>query len=254
MDQTTTIRGVLFDSADVLVRPVAPTPAPSSEAWRRWFPGSGFHEIVGANYPELAMDGLDDAIATGMAYLDKCHLLPISSVDEERKQFAVFYRIVLENLGIEAPSPSLTQQLADARVDGEQMEPFPEVGGVLTRLRANELRLGILSEAWPSLETNYERLGLRHLFDAFVISAREAHLKSAPALFETARDLMALPTELVLFVDDDPPYVEVAIGVGFQGAVLAREPDIPVVRGLRYLSDLTEVEALVLHDCGASEG
>ncbi len=245
-DAPTAVRGVIFDSGDVLARPVAGSDAPSAEAWRRWFPGGRFYEIVRARLPSLSLDGMDDAIDRGMEYLDERHRQPMMSTAEERDLFTRFYAIVLESLGSEGHSPSLPRELALARVDGEQMEPFPEVPDVLERLRARGLRLGVLSEAWPSLAVNYERLGLRHLFEAFVISAQEARLKDDPILFAIARERLGLAAEEILFVDDWPPYVQVAIGAGMQGAVLAREPDVPVVQGLSYVRDLNEVENLAV--------
>jgi hypothetical protein len=104
----------------------------------------------------------------------------------------------------------------------------------------------VLAENWPSVEIAYQRLGLRSLFQAFVISSQEGRLKDDPELFAIAAARMGLPAEAMLFVDDWPPHVQTALAAGFQGAVLDRDGEAPAVPGLRYLTDLHDVERLVM--------
>ena len=140
-----------------------------------------------------------------MRYLNERHRQPLRTVAEKRERFGVFYGIVLETLGVQDPSPALLQALVEGENDEVAMEPFPEGAGVLGRLCDRGLRLGILTENWPSVETAYQRLGLRSLFAAFVISAQEARLKDDPELFAIAAARMDLPPGAMLFVDDWPP-------------------------------------------------
>lgn len=239
------LRGVLFDSGDVLVRPTFRNDAPAAEAWRRWFGGPRFVATVHAYLPGLRLDDADRAFAAGMGYLDERHGRPVRTVAEERVLFTAFYRIVLGALGVEDPPSALLRELVEGDDDEVAVEPFPEVAGVLRRLRDRGLRLGVLTENWPSVETAYRRLGLRPLFHAFVISAQEARLKDDPELFAIAAARMELPAEAMLFVDDWPPHVQTAIAAGFQGAVLDRDAEAPAVPGLTYLTDLHDVERLV---------
>jgi beta-phosphoglucomutase-like phosphatase (HAD superfamily) len=53
----------------------------------------------------------------------------------------------------------------------------------------------VLPENWPPVEAAYQRLGLRPLFDAFVISSQEARLKDDPELFTIAAARMACPRD-----------------------------------------------------------
>jgi putative hydrolase of the HAD superfamily len=238
------IRGVLLDSADVLMRPLEGTPAPASQAWKRWFPGPRFQELVRAYLPGLSLANLDRAIEVGLGYLNDRHQQPIVTVDQERELFQVFYEIVLEALGVRDVPPELTAALARARVDGQTMEPFPDVPEGLRRLQSLGLRLGILAEGWPSLSVHYERMGLRRYFDAFVISAEEARLKDDPLLFAVARERMRLPAEQILFVDDEPSYVATALRLGFHGAVMVRQPPPPAT-SLPLVEDLAAIERMV---------
>ncbi len=236
------IRAILFDSADVLMSPIAPAAAPPEEPWRKWFPGPGFEPMARARHPDLDLEGLDDAIGLGMEELDRLHTQPIRTLEEEAEHFAAFYRIVLDSLGVS--DPELAHELACVRVNQPSCEPYPEAPGVLKRLRESGIILGVLSEAWPSLELNYRRLGLRDLFRAFIISANHGILKDDPRLFSIAQTRMGISAEDTLFLDDWPPYVQVAIQSGFQGAVVARDPDVPRTKGLTYVKNLYEVEQL----------
>jgi putative hydrolase of the HAD superfamily len=240
------LRGVLFDSGDVLARPTSPNDdAPATEAWQRWFGGPRFVATIHAYRPGLRLDGADQAFDAGMRHLDDRHRQPLRTVAEEQERFTDFYRIVLERLGIHDPPPALLQRLVEGGDDEVAMEPFPEVVGLLQRLRDRGLRLGVLTENWPSVEIAYHRLGLRPLFDAFVISSQEGRLKDDPELFAIAAGPMGLPAAAMLFVDDRPPHVQTALGVGFQGAVLDRNAVASAVPGLTYLTDLRDVERLV---------
>jgi hypothetical protein len=154
---------VLFDSGDVLMRPTSPNDAPVTEAWRRWFGGPRFAATIHAYLPGLRLDDADRAFAAGMRHLDQRHRQPLRTVAEERELFTGFYRIVLEALGVQDPPPALLQELVEGEDDEVGMEPFPDVAGVLQRLRDQGLRLGVLTENWPSVETAYQRLGLRPL-------------------------------------------------------------------------------------------
>ena len=236
------IHAILFDSADVLMSPIAPADASPTEPWRKWFPGPSFEPMVRVRHPGLSLDGLDDAIRLGMEELDRLHTLPIRTLEEETEHFTAFYRIVLNSLGVS--DLELARELARVRVNRPSCEPYPEVPGVLKRLYDLGIILGVLSEAWPSLESDYRRLGLQDLFRAFIVSANHGILKDDPRLFSIAQTCMDIPAENTLFLDDWPPYVQVAIQAGFQGAVVARDPEVPRTEDHIYVEDLYEVEQL----------
>ena len=246
------INAILFDSGEVLMRPVAPAEAPPDQPWRRWFPGPRFESSVLARHPEVDFDGLDDAILLGMEELDRLHLQPIWTLDEEVEQFAVFYRTVLDILGIS--DSELAHDLAHDRVHEQSSEPYPETLDVLERLRESGLEMGVLSEAWPSLDLNYRRVGIRNYFRAFVLSANHGMLKDDPKLFAVAVEQMEKPAEKVLFLDDWAPYVQVAIESGFQGAVVARDSNIRRTEGLTYVCDLYEMEKLLISRANGHPG
>ena len=233
------LKGILFDSGDTLVRPIGGA----------WWPGPPFEEILASegvgDYP---MDRLDGAIQEGMKYLDENHEL--TTEDEERSQFSVFYQILLDELGIS--SDFLAEKLATAVVDGVNIEPFSDTHDSLKRLKQRGLRLGIVSNAWPSLERKFAVLGLREYFDTFVISAQVGCCKPDERIYRKAMEGLELPAENLLFVDDWPGNVRKANGLGLRGVVMART-GTPPDKDLRCVRDLNELESYIRDENRNSE-
>ena len=227
------VKGILFDSGDTLVRPIG----------GKWWPGAQFHEILNNhNIRGLSWSRLEDAIEEGIRYLDDHHHL--MTVDEERDQFRTFYRIVLEHLGLHNPDTGLLSALAHARVDEVDFEVYNDTPPVLDRMYESGLTLGIISDAWPSLERKYRLLDLRKYFTTFVISAQVGCCKPDKRIFGRAIAEMGLPPEKLLFVDDDPHYVEEAIGLGLNGILMVRS-DEPADADVEWVSNLEELEAFL---------
>ena len=229
----TSIKGVLFDSGDTLVRPLGGA----------WAPGHRFHEILEARgVRDLAWRRMDDALSKAQTYLIDNHSL--TTEDEEREQFQTYYEIVLRELGVEQPDSSLTLELAKASVDELNMEPFPDTHSVVRGLHQAGLRLGILSDTWPSLDRKYRLLGLRDYFDLLVISAQVGLTKPDAKIFMIAIEGMRLPPENILFVDDSPINVRAAIALGLRGVLIARNGE-PADEDIPWIGGLSEIEAFL---------
>ena len=81
------------------------------------------------------------------------------------------------------------------------------------------------------------RLGLRHYFDAFVISAALGCWKPCKRMYTTAIDELGLRPESLMFVDDRPENVAAAVRLGMRGVVISRygetpETELPVATSL----------------------
>jgi len=244
------IRGILFDSAEVLVYP---TVRPGAEPpWRRWFPGPRFEELVRSEHPDLPSGDIDPALDAGMAFLDSLDRCDTS--EEEIEIWIGFFQVVLASLGAGHSSDELLRSLAEARVFGDQMRPFDDITDGLPRLRGHGLRLGVLSEAWPSLGWHYAQMGLREHFDAFVVSAAEGRLKDDPELFVIAAARLRLDLAEILFVDDHPPHVRTAIATGMKAAVMARGNVPGGITDLDMVRDLAGVECLARENSVSTSG
>ena len=181
------------------------------------------------------MSRFDEAIFLGIRYLEDDHSL--STEEEERQQFRTAYAIVIETLVVQSPSENLIADILRPFKEGAGVEPFPDARRVLDDLSCRSIKLGIVSDNWPSLDRRYRQLGLRHYFDAFAISAVVGCWKPCERMYMTAISELNLPADSLMFVDDRPENVAAAVRLGLRGIVISRygktpETDLPVVTGL----------------------
>lgn len=229
------IQGILFDSGDTLVRPKA----------GEWFPKQHFVDafrargVTGAN-----MDRFDDALSVGLGYLNEHHALAVAE-DIERDQFRTAYRLILQALGISCPTEELIADILRPFEEDVGMEPFPETVPILRRLKRAGLRLGVLSDNWPSLDRRFRTMGLRSYFDAFVISALVGSSKPCERIYRVAVEEIGIPPENLAFVDDRPVNAAAAERIGMKGIVISRYGNVPNT-DLPVISDLDGLIAIVI--------
>ena len=129
-------------------------------------------------------------------------------------------------------------------VDEIEFELFDDSIPVLERLHERGLSLGIVSDAWPSLEKKHRLLGLRNYLQTFVISAQMGCCKPDERNYKRALDEMRLPPDNLLFVDDCPENVEKAIELGLNGILMVRS-GVPTDVDFEWVSNLEEIETLL---------
>lgn len=112
------------------------------------------------------------------------------------------------------PLPAM-QALIDAIPD--HLVPMPESLDLLARLRAAGHRLTLLSNMPPPY---IDHLLARHAcfadFDAGVFSGHIGLIKPEPAMFDHARQALALDLQHTLFIDDNPANTGAAQALGWQ--------------------------------------
>jgi HAD superfamily hydrolase (TIGR01509 family) len=145
---------------------------------------------------------------------------------------------ILHALGVREPPPGLLQELEQPG-DRPPVEPFPEVPGVLERLRAGGIRMAIVSDNWPGLEHLYQRLGLDGYFQAFVISAVLGCRKPDPRMYRAGSDALGLPPHECVFVDDAPDLVAAAIRLNYGGTAIVRASNPPA--GVPWIGTLEDL-------------
>ncbi len=227
------IKGILFDAGNTLVRPIGGS----------YWPGPYFRGIIDAyGIRDIDWSKMDAAGDEAMAFLEKHH--HVMTEDEEREQLYQYYDIVLKCLGLIEPPQDLLRQLAGAAVDKIEMELYPEVITVLEELSQKQLKFGVVSNAWPSLEKKFHMLGIGKYFDCFVISSQIGCWKPAEPIYTAALEKTGLPAENLLFIDDVPEYVAKAREMGMAGAVINRN-NINETPGIPTINNLTEVDSLL---------
>lgn len=227
------IKGILFDSGDVLM-----TPTHGS-----WFPKPRFAELISVHgLPVPEPKAVDAALDVGMTYLARNHRL--RELDDEVRQFDQYYRIVLGRLFVDYPV-ELRRELAVAAVFEPDQAPFADTEQTLFDLREAGLRLGVLSNAGPSLSIRYEAMGLHDIFDTFVVSALVGVVKPDPRIYQIGLDRLDLPADLVAFLDDGPDNVETAAELGMPAVVMDRYHTPAGQEGLPRVSDLAAFMARI---------
>lgn len=98
---------------------------------------------------------------------------------------------------------------------GYLCRPFPEVLEVLQELRDLGLRIGVISNAPPSLRAPLTRLGITALVDHITLSSAVGVLKPDRAIYRHALDALGVEARRSVFADDLPANIDAARALGF---------------------------------------
>jgi putative hydrolase of the HAD superfamily len=129
----------------------------------------------------------------------------------------------------------------DALLGAIRFRAYPEVPGVLARLRAGGARLAVVSNWDVSLHDVLERTGLRPLVDVVVISAELGVAKPDPAIFRAALDRLGAPADGAVHVGDSLEHdVAGARAAGLEAVLVARN-GAPAPDGVRAVRSLAEL-------------
>ncbi|UCD09323.1 MAG: HAD-IA family hydrolase [Dehalococcoidales bacterium] len=224
------IKGVLFDSGDTLV-------FPKSGAW---WPGPEFESILlrhGIDTADFDADTMRLALDEGYTFLDNNHL--VLNLEEEKEQFRTYYRVICDKLGI-IKDDGLIEDLMRAYVEECNFRLYPDTIPVLEKLTNNDVTLGVISDAWPSLHNKYITLGIRHYFKSFTISAEVGCCKPYELIYRRAIDEIGIAPKNLLFIDDDLDNVKAAVRLGMNGIVMLRNKDADI-SDVPYVQELAEI-------------
>ena len=230
------IRGVLFDAGGVLIGPVG----------GRWNPRFDFEDIVRAHHPQARADQFVAAIAEGQRVLDAGAPTATGPTTVDRTDY---HRAMLRVLGIGQPSAELLDEL-EAPPTRPAIEVYADVVPVLRELAASGVGMSVVSDSWAGLRESLHQLGIGHYFAGVVVSAEMGCRKPDPRMYAAGSDLLGLPPAACLFIDDDPVLVAAAVDLGYQGAVMNREPEAGTAPGVPVISSLPELLPIVLRRGG----
>ena len=167
----------------------------------------------------------------------------VATPDHEREWYRVYNRLLLRALALED-----TDDLADRVAEAAHYVPhcvlYADTAPALQGLSQAGYRLGLLSNAYPSLVDALTALNILDYFDVRVVSAFEGCEKPDPAIYHAALRLAGVAPEQALFVDDLPENIEAANAVGMVGVLIDRD-DQYADSGLRRITRLTELLPLM---------
>jgi putative hydrolase of the HAD superfamily len=101
-------------------------------------------------------------------------------------------------------SADVLERAVEARLDHHRRltVPRPEAGRVLRAVRDRGLRIGVLSDCTPEMETTWPSFELRDLVDVAVFSCDVGRRKPAAVLYEMATARLGTPPSRCLYVGD----------------------------------------------------
>jgi putative hydrolase of the HAD superfamily len=176
----------------------------------------------------LAADRIDrDSYAAAMrpwvrrAYGPDQKDTPIHALERGEVSDAEFERTLAALLvgrdgGVVSADGLLRRMFAASQIQAEMLD-------LIRELRADGLRIGLLSNSWGGGDDSYPRAILDELFDAVVISARVGMRKPEERIFLLAADELGLAPAQCAFVDDMEGNIAAARALGF-AAVHHRDP------------------------------
>jgi putative hydrolase of the HAD superfamily len=100
-----------------------------------------------------------------------------------------------------------------------QSQPYPEMIELVRTLKAqHELRIAVVNNEARELNSHRIRTFKLGEFVDFFISSCFVHLRKPDAdIFRLALDIALVPAEQVVYIDDQPLFVQVADGLGIRG-------------------------------------
>jgi len=142
----------------------------------------------------------------------------VTNWNEEEDYFKRYYGTIAKELGESA----LTYELLHFAHYARNCELFPEVKEVLDVL-SKKYRLGVISNAMPSMDWVFDRLGIRKYFESFILSATVQAEKPEAPIYTIALKQLDARKEESIFIDDKLENIEGSERVGIRGLHLDRD-------------------------------
>ena len=164
--------------------------------------GPRFFEFVDKKFYERLTDRKGRrAFQKALQYVESVPV--IQTKEEEYEHFLVFYRILSQEL----PALGITEQqigelAGDMVYNPEKYNFYNDVKQTIMTLHP-KYKLGIVSDAWPSLKDVYTHAGLEQYFDTIVISSQAGSCKPQPEMYQTALDALGIQAQEAVYVDDN---------------------------------------------------
>lgn len=174
---------------------------------------------------------LQDAVDHAGRYLAANHKL--ETMKQEETQFTHFYSLIAKEL----PCLGLTDEKAadiayDRTYNIENYQLLSDTKQTLEELRKRNIKLGVISDTWPSVVLQLTQLGITSYFDTFTFSYELGVFKPDPAIYRDARTKMGIVACKTAFVDDMVKNLDGAQKLGIIPVQSLAEPG--KVAGIRY--------------------
>jgi putative hydrolase of the HAD superfamily len=199
VDNDGELRGIITDWGGVLTTPILTTV-------RAWIKADGIDWV---SYRDVMQPWVSQA------YDSDGRPNPIHALERGECSGAEFEQILAARLlrvdGTPVVAYGLLRRMFEASL------PVPAMYDTIRTLRAAGFSTALLSNSWGCDE--YPRADFSGLFDTVVLSGEVGMRKPEPRIFRHAAQLLGLPPEACIFIDDIQANVTAAEELGFTGVL-----------------------------------
>jgi putative hydrolase of the HAD superfamily len=185
--------------------------------------------------------------------LDKELIKSITDAEREIKYWNDFFESLLPSLGVVSNEEGLRNILAKIHTDPHSFECFDGVHDILAELKEKGLKLGIISNAFPSAKSIIRHLELEHYFDHILLSYEirgTKLIKPEPEIYQCAVDALNVDIKKSIFVDDRWAFVKAALELGMDAYLIDRlsplKKNIKTKSLVPKIIDLAELMDIIL--------
>jgi len=225
-------RAVFLDRDDTISR-VSPVQA---QAMYR-----AIGDIIGV--PDFTVTN-DDYKALFVRTIGVPGVAPVNTPEREEAFWLRWGQFIFEDHGLADRAAELSAEIRRRFVFHTMMEPFPETREVLEALKSRGLKLGVISDTYPSLKASLESMGIAGYFDSMIASMVVGVSKPDARIFQTATEALGVRSEESVFVYYLQRNVDGARAVGMTALRIDRSAatDVPsgVIASLRDLVALAD--------------
>jgi len=190
------LQGLLVDWGGVLTGPVR-------AAVTEWAAADGFDMGI---WSSIMRDWLGGPVG------EEALLNPIHALERGEIEVPEFDRTLAAELSRRTGTPYASAGLLDRMF--AHFQHAPDMSALVRRAREAGVRTGLLSNSWGN---SYPRDGWDEMFDVVVISGEVGMRKPEPRIFTHAAELLGLPPEQCVLVDDISYNISAAVALGMVG-------------------------------------
>ena len=107
------------------------------------------------------------------------------------------------------------------------------------------IKIGIISDTWPSAECFLKEAGLYDLFDSFTFSYQLGVFKPDPKMYQDAIQKLGIPATNTFFVDDSAECLAGAAMLGITPIQIMKKPDNIQLEEALHINTLNELPRLL---------
>lgn len=237
------IEVILFDSGRVLNKPSS----------GHWFIPPNFYQYVEKDkFNDIEKKKISNAFKKANDYISMQKSIP--DKDSEYKHFLEYYKIFAQNLlELNLTNKQIEMIAKDLVYNAEKYSFYDDALHILPKL-SEKYRLGIISDAWPSLIDVYADKKLDKYFECFVISSYLGITKPDLKMYQTSLDELKVAPQKTIFIDDNLDNVQGAMKLGINGVLLCRNKWnyywnklISIGKSYVVINNLNEINELIVN-------